>query len=137
MSYAVIELFLFVEDDPTLLPRAALDYACTPQELRQGDPRRRKTAPSPAQGHGDLARVVSAEPLLLGVLARAAVGDGLDELEVGEAGHPAQPPAAARHRRRLPLSSSSTGLRPRRPTPASAVARSPAPGDAQAGSWIA
>ena len=37
VSYAVIELFLFVEDDPMLLPRAALDYACT-KELRQGDP---------------------------------------------------------------------------------------------------
>jgi hypothetical protein len=78
---------LFVEDHPTLLPRAALDYACT-KELRQGDP---LTGPKTVL---DLFRLRRGDPtraglfaglLLLGDLrVTRLLWDARDELEVGE-----------------------------------------------------
>ena len=87
VSYAVIELFLFVEDDPMLLPRAALDYACT-KELRQGDPL------TGAKTVLNLFRLRRGDPTRAGLFAGLLLlGDGRvtrlmwdarDELEVGE-----------------------------------------------------
>lgn len=87
VSYAAIELFLFVEDDPTLLPRAALDYACT-KELRQGDP---LTGPKTVL---NLFRLRRGDPTRAGLFAgllllgdrrvTRLLLDARDELEVGE-----------------------------------------------------
>ena len=87
VSYAMIELFLLVEDDPTLLPRAALDYACT-KELRQGDP---LTGPKTVL---NLFRLRRGDPTRAGLFAgllllgdprvTRLLWDARDELEVGE-----------------------------------------------------
>jgi hypothetical protein len=87
VSYALIELFLFVEDDAMLLARAALDYACT-KELQQDDP---LTGPRTVL---NLFRLRRGDPTRAGLFAGLLLlGDGRvtgllwearDELEVGE-----------------------------------------------------
>jgi hypothetical protein len=87
VSYALIELFLFVEDDPMLLARAALDYACT-KELQQDDP---LTGPRTVL---NLFRLRRGDPTRAGLLAGLLLlGDrrvtrllweARNELEVGE-----------------------------------------------------